>query len=218
MVRTSCILSVCTLLSTTACPPPEAETTPESVAAYFGLVEGRTMRYVVTGGASASEQHEHRRSQSYAERWVVTRTERNQGFVRLEADGTPALTDFESTIDGIRMLARGDGNPRLVEYQTPVPVVAFPVTVGDRVETTSATTVIDGAGQSEHSERHVFVVASQGSVSAENGDHEAFEIAWQRFVDEGAVESATLYLAPELGLVRIDRADGAQLSLEGFDG
>jgi hypothetical protein len=195
-----------------ACPPPEPELTTDAVADAFGLVDGRVMHYAVEQGTADTEDHSFERSNSYAERMVTTRTERNQGFVRMDSDGTAAVSDFEATLDGVLLVARGDCLPRCVDYDPPISVALYPWTSGDRHETTTTATVRENETVTEHEERHVFTIGSEGALSTDAGDFDVLEISWQRFIDAD-VGYATLYLAADVGLVGIDRFDGASLRL-----
>ena len=211
------------LLGLCACPPPEEEVTPAVVAAAFGLVDGRVMHYAVEQGSTSTEDHSYARSQSFAERYVVTRTEQAQGFMRVDSDGTAAVSDFESVADGaagtgeVRLVARGDCLPRCLEYDPPILVAAYPWTSGARHETSATVTVRENEAVTEHEERHVFTLGSEGTLTTEAGEHSVLEMSWQRFVDGGDAEYATLYLTPDLGLVGIDRFEGASLRLTSRD-
>jgi hypothetical protein len=215
----SALVGVLALSGLCACPPPGEELSAEAVAAAFGLVDGRVMHFAVEQGGSTTEDHSFARSSSYAERYVVTRTEQTQGFIRVSADGTAAVTDFETTADAeeetgeVLMVARGDCLPRCLDYDPPVLVAAYPWTAGARQETSSTATVHEGEQTSTLEERHVFTVGSEGQLSTEAGDFDVFELSWQRFVDGGEAEYATLYLSPEVGLIGLDRFDGASLRL-----
>ncbi|MBN2358891.1 MAG: hypothetical protein JXR83_05515 [Deltaproteobacteria bacterium] len=204
-------------LAALACPPAEEEVTAETVAAAFGLVDGRIMHYEVTSGATATEDHEYKRSSSYAERLVVTRIERGQGWIREEPDGTAAVTDFEALPQQVQIVAVGDCYQRCVEFAPPIPVASYPWAKNARLETTVTATVREASGTSQHSERHTFIVAGEGIADTGEGALEVFEISWQRIVDGGTPESAMLYLAPELGLARIDRFEGASLELSSHE-
>jgi len=201
------------LLATLACPPAEPEVTAETVAAAFGLVDGRVMHYDVTAGATSTEDHAYVRSSSYAERLVVTRTERALNWTREEADGTAAVTDFEATAQQVQIVAMGDCYRRCVDFEPPIPVAAYPWTKNARLETTVTATVRETSGTATHSERHIFIVAAEGTADTGEGTLDVVELSWQRVVESAAPESAVLYLAPELGLARIDRFDGASLKL-----
>jgi hypothetical protein len=200
-----------------ACPPADTGPTPAEVAAAFGLVDGRALHYDVSNATVTSEDHSYRASSSYLERLVFTRTEQNQGWARMDDDGTPAVYDIEVTAQGLQLLARGDCVPRCGEYDPPVLLAEHPLTTGARHETTSTFTVSENGTTSTREERHVFIVGSQGSLDTPAGAQQAYEIGWQRFVDGGALESASLYLVPDLGLVGIDRFDGASLRLRQQD-
>jgi hypothetical protein len=201
-----------------ACPPEDTGPTPAEVAAAFGLVDGRVLHYDVSNAVATSEDHSYRASSSYLERLVFTRTEQNLGFVRMDDDGTPAVLDLEATAEGIQLLARGDCLPRCGDYDPPVPLASHPLTTGARLETTSTFTANEDGETTTREERHVFIVGSQGNLDTPAGAQQAYEIGWQRFVDGGALEAATLYLVPGLGLVGIDRFDGASLRLRQRDG
>lgn len=207
------VLLVLTSGMLTGCPPPDTGPTPEEVAVSFGLSDGRVLHYDVTNASASTEDHSYRKSSSYLERLVYTRTEQNQGFVRMDDDGTPAVVDIEVTALGIQILARGDCLPRCGEYDPPVLMAAYPLVAGARHETTSTFTVSENGNTSTRSERHVFIVGSEGNLSTPAGEHAVTEIGWQRFVDGGSMEAASLYLVPEKGLVGIDRFDGASLRL-----
>jgi len=195
-----------------ACPEPEPEPTPELVAASFGLVE-QTLRYQVSPDGVVPEEHTYAKSSSYAGRRVIDRVETANGFTRTEADGATARTSFEATAAAVQMLARGDCLPVCVDYDPPVRLATYPWTVGDKQEIETTATTSGGDAPGERAERHVLTVGSQGTLSTPAGDFEIFEIAWQRTVAGGELESAVLYLAPDVGLVGIDRFDGASLRL-----
>ncbi len=212
------LLSGLTLLALAACGPGEPELSAEDVAAHMGLVDGRTLHYEVTLGSASSEDHSYQRSLSYAGRVVFSRNETNNNFQRVDSDGIGAVTDLEATLDGLQMLARGDCLPRCGDYDPPVQMLPYPLATGSRIETSSTLTIREGDTSSTVEERHVFTVGSLGTVSTPAGQQEAYEIGWQRFVDGGDLQAATLYLVPELGLVGIDRFDGTSLRLSGQDG
>lgn len=202
-----------------ACAPEDTGPEASDVAAYFGMVDGRQLDYAVTMGSAASEEHFWQRSPSYAERWVFTRTEYNQGFQRMDDDGTAAVYDFEALYDPeakqgtMQMLARGDCLPRCGDYDPPVVIAHYPLAGGDRIETTSTLNMMENGNSSQIKERHVFVVGGEGKLDTPAGSYPVFEIAWQRFIDDGEMSSATLYLSPDLGPVGVDRFDGASLRL-----
>lgn len=205
------------LLATLACPVPEPEVTAETVAAAFGLVDGRVMHYDVTVGDTSTEDHGYTRSSSYAERLVVTRTERALNWVREEPDGTAAVTDFEATAGQVQIVAMGDCYRRCIDFAPPIPVAAYPWTKNAKIETTVTATVRETSGTSQHSERHTFVVSAEGTTETGEGTLDVVELSWQRVVESGAPESAVFYLAPELGMARIDRFDGASLKLSSHE-
>ncbi len=198
-------------------PPPDAS----DVAAAFGMVDGREMDYEVTGGSASSEEHMWQRSSSYADRVVYTRTENNQGFQRMDADGSAAVYDIEATWNAekrqgaIQLLSRGDCLPRCGDYDPPVVIAHYPLDSGDRVETDSTLHMHDtNNGDSDISERHVYVVGSEGNMDTPAGSFKVFEIAWQRFVDGGDMQSATIYISPDHGIVGMERFDAASLRLK----
>lgn len=204
------------LICTLACQP-EDELTKADVAKAFGLVDGRSMHYEVTQGSAATEDHNYIKSSSYAEKLVFTRTEKTQGFVRQESDGTAAVFDIEVTLEKIQIISRGDGAPRFVDYSKPIVLAAYPLTTGDKQEVTSEATIRENSSTSEQTEKHVFTVGDERKIGTGDGEVNAFEIGWQRTIDDNAVEFATLYWAVDLGLVGIDRFDGASLRLESHD-
>ena len=205
------------LLALLACPPSEPEVTAETVATAFGLIDGRVMHYDVTAGATSTEDHGYVRSASYAERLVVTRTERGQGWIREEPDGTAAVTDFEATAQQVQIVTMGDCFQRCIDFTPPIPVAAYPWTKNARLETTVTATVREVSGTSQHSERHTFIVSNEGTTSTGEGELAVFELSWQRVVESDPPDSAVLYLAPDLGMARIDRFDGASLKLASHD-
>jgi len=203
-----------------SCAPEDPGPDAAEVAAAFGLVDGRELDYEVTGGSATSEEHLWQRSSSYADRWVFSRTEYNQGFQRMDADGTAAVYNFEATWSDenrqgdVRMLARGDCLPRCGDYDPPVVIAHYPLKSSDRVETESVLHMKDNGASSDISERHVYIVGSEGNLDTPAGSFKVFEIAWQRFVDGGDMQSATIYLSPELGIVGMERFDAASLRLK----
>ena len=202
-----------------SCAPEDPGPDAAEVAASFGLVDGRVLQYDVSNGNASSEEHQWQRSSSYADRWVFTRTDFNQGFQRMDDDGTAAVYDYETTWSDedrqgqLRMLSRGDCLPRCGTYDPPVVIAHYPLKSGDRIETESTLSISDNGSSTDVQERHVYVVGSKGNLDTPAGSYQVFEIAWQRFVDGGAMQSATIYLSPEHGLVGMERFDGSSLRL-----
>ena len=202
------------------CAPEDPGPDAAQVAAAFGLADGRELNYEVTSGSATSEEHQWQRSGSYADRQVFTRTEFNQGFQRMDDDGTAAVYDFEATWSAdqrqgeLRLLGRGDCLPHCGDYDPPVVIAHYPLKSSDRVETESVLHMEDNGSSSDITERHVYIVGGEGKLDTPAGSFDVFEIAWQRFVDGGDMQSATIYLSPDRGIVGMERFDGASLRLK----
>lgn len=202
-----------------SCAPEDPGPDAAEVAAAFGLVDGREMDYEVSSGSATSEEHIWQRSSSYADRMVFTRTENNQGFQRMDDDNTAAVYNLEATWSdderqgALQMLSRGDCLPRCGDYDPPVVIAHYPLQSSERIETDSTLHMSDNGTTRDIQERHVYIVGSEGNLDTPAGSFKVFEIAWQRFVDGGDMQSATIYLSPDHGIVGMERFDTASLRL-----
>lgn len=191
------------------CGAPPDEPDAAAVAAYFGLDDGASRRYVAENGLE--EVHELREVPGGAEGSLdYDRTVRRGGFV--VDDLTLRLR--ASTTAGLEVTRLFDCVSRCGELSAPIALLPWPVDEGRALESEVTVTLTGSEDEgTSYIERHVVQVGSLSSVAVPAGTFDAYSVLWSREVDGGSGRSAAMAFAPGVGFLRSEAFDSIAFAL-----
>ena len=177
----------------------------EQSAAYFGLSDKTEFVYETESGQEMVHAYER------------TDDDEIMGFFREATRGGFLLDEqtmiIEATDNGLQINQFYDCLSRCGQLSEPVPMFRWPLEEGadERTEVTVDLSINgDPAGSVE--EVHRFAVGVETTKSLPIGDHSGFEVFWTRTQD-GATDSAALFVVPELGFGLIELFEGGEYQL-----
>jgi hypothetical protein len=216
MTRT--VFFVASLLSVTVavgCKAPPAAVTADDGAAYLGLVAGTTHTY--SAGAGLTETHEVQRSDVlFGGGLAVDVLAKQNGFATDERTQTFGIDVAQVSIvrffDCLAVCAQPD---------QPIALLNWPLQTGDVVTGEAVVSELRDGTTTARNERHTTTVGAERSLTVGDEAYDVFAVTWQRTVaDEAGAEttdSAVLYVAPGVGVVKHETFDGTTLELTSVD-
>lgn len=202
----------CTLATLSACPAPSGGPLPEDGASHLGLVEGTTLTYASSTGAT--ETHEFVRSDlQVLGGLTVGLLAKENGFAKEDRSLT-FVVDVEQASLGrffscINACATVDA---------PIPFIGWPLTEGARVEGEAAVTESqNGEVVQTRTERHATTIGAAADITVPAGTFNAFVVSWSKTIIDATgaedTETAVLHWAPDVGIVKHETFDGVTLEL-----
>jgi hypothetical protein len=205
------VASFFVVAAVSACKAPPDVVTADDGAAYLGLVAGSTLTY--SAGAGVTETHEVKQSDVlFGGGLAVDVLAKQNGF----ANDERTLT-FGVDVAQVSIVRFFDCLAHCAQPDQPIAFLNWPLNEGDVVTGEAVVTEARGAETTARNERHTTTVGASQSITVAEGTYDAFPITWQRTttddVGNATTDSAVLYVAPDVGIVKHEAFDGTTLEL-----
>ncbi|MCP4500607.1 MAG: hypothetical protein GY822_11665 [Deltaproteobacteria bacterium] len=176
-------------------------------AAYFGLSDGAEHSYIRSNGLT--EIHSYERVSETEEEEVFERIARSGGFI--VDDRTLTL---EATADGLYITRLHDCVTLCGELSKDLLLFNWPIDDNVTLEQSIDVTVTrNNVDEGAHTEDHRVVIGSEEERSINGTTYLGFDALWTRTIDDD-VQSARLFVVPEVGIASLEGFDGVTLEIE----
>lgn len=195
------VVGVVTLGACTGSDDP----TREKSAVYFGLADGKTLSFDVTGGPTATTaSFNYKSNTSFADRLGFTQEERNGANVVRAAETLVFGVELENLV----LLRAGDCLPNCTDYLNPPKLLDNPLVANSSFESETQVILRTATGQMDGGrERHSITVGAEVALPTPAGTFKAFNIVWRIFPSGGGPSVDTsFYFAPDKGFVQWQKA------------
>jgi hypothetical protein len=182
-------------------------------AAHLGLVEGRTLTYASSTGAT--ETHEFTASDlQVLGGLTVGLLAKENGFAKESRSLTFAVDVTQASLARFFSCLND-----CATVDAPIAFIGWPLEEGARVEGEATVTESRNAEVVQiRTERHTTTIGPAADVSVPAGTFNAFIVSWAKTIIDAAgaetTETAVLHWAPDVGIVRHETFDGVTLDLQ----
>ena len=207
------VVPVACALGAGGCVAGPAGPSADEGAAHLGLVEGRTLTYDSSTGAT--ETHEFKASDlQVLGGLTVGLLAKENGFAKESRSLTFAVDVEQASLARFFSCLN-----ECATIDAPIPFIGWPLEEGARVEGEGTVTESrDGEVVQIRTERHATTIGPQADVTVPAGTFSAFVVSWAKTIVDAAgaetTETAVLQWAPDVGIVRHETFDGVTLELQ----
>lgn len=181
----------------------------QGAADYFRFADGYDPVY--TRSTGQEEVHDYRAESDPPEGTLrFQRLASAGGFV--ESDRT---MQFEVTEDELRIVSFLDCLNDCERLAAPQKIMPWPLDGSETITFDVDVTLVQNSEEvGTQAESHRIAIGNIEDISVPAGDFSGYDVLWTRTIDDGASQTARLFVVPDVGFVKIEGWDGATMELK----